>query len=182
MSLTTEHRGHEIRYGENSDKWTCSDLNITALTLTKCKAKIDQFYLKLRKQSAVNCLKVSGAHSAPKIEEADIIDYIEKVTQGGGWTNKPVVVVDHTVAIMATSRWKDSDRKVRSSEKISRLCLDTPENRALFAEAERIYREVLIPAEEQFKAALDAIPRVTVENIAELVKIKETEGEITDDG
>lgn len=169
MSLETEHRGYKIRYSENGDEWTCYDAGngMTAPTLSKMKEKIDRMALAERKASSFRCLEFSG-YSSVDTEDASIIEYLGPTVEGGGWTGKPHYISKHKVASVANRKGKE--RPTRRESDLSNFLPDTPEVRAALEDLARLHK-VAEEARKAFDAARKAIPRVTVADIAPLVKL-----------
>lgn len=173
--ITTTYRGHEIRYGENSDEWYCSDLESggqSHASLAKLKAKIDKMYLDLRKKAAVKAFEINtGYYEKPSLNETTVIEYVGQAKvrdySKGGHTLGP-----HKVACVATRR--GNDRPSRAEMEMSGLMPDTPEAHAAFAEALRL-AEIAEAARKVAVATQAAVPRLSLDDIADLVKIKESE-------
>lgn len=172
MSIKTEYRGHSISYSENSDEWWCQDINYSNVSMQKVKAKIDAFYLKLRRESAVPCYEISS-FGGPSKTESTIIEFVKTVEQRA-WATHAVTRVEQKVA--AVAKRAGSERAARREVGIETLMPETPAALAAFAEAERLYEDVR-KAEAAFRAAFDAIPRITLDDVAALKKIKEGEVE-----
>jgi len=177
--IKTEYRGHGIIYSENGDEWWCSDINYTNGSLQKIKARIDKMYLDLRKRSATPAFEISN-YNGPVKTEATVVEYIGEVWEGGGWnTKKPRQLVDHKIAVVA--KRTGSEKASRREEKLSTLMATTPEAEAAFAEYVRLHA-IAREAKKVADAAFDAIPRLTLDDVAELVRIKKTEGEAFKEG
>jgi len=172
MSMKTEYRGHNITYSENSDEWNCYDIGYSNISMQKVKAKIDAFYLKLRKASAVQCYEISG-HGRIQKTESTIIEFVKTVEQKA-WSTGKVTRTDHKVAVVA--RRDGNERASRRETDIQMLMPETEEAHAAFAEAERLYERV-VKAQKEFDTAYAAIPRVTLADIEALRNIKEGEAD-----
>ncbi|MER9652501.1 hypothetical protein NKJ26_03150 [Mesorhizobium sp. M0152] len=177
--IETTYRGHTISYGENSDEWYCADLDHggnSHVSLAKLKAKIDKMYLDLRRKAAVKAFEISsGPYERPSLNEATVIEYVGQAktynsrAPGGGRYELGA----HKVAVIATRH--GNDRASRAEKEIQTLMPATPEAHAAFAEAIRL-AEIARAAKTEADAALKAVPRLSLDDIAELVRIKETEG------
>ncbi|MER9833401.1 hypothetical protein NKJ28_00290 [Mesorhizobium sp. M0145] len=172
--IETTYRGHLIRYGENSDEWYCRDLEVgggSHVSLAKLKAKIDKMYLDLRRKAAVKVFEVNGGYSSkPSITEATIIEYVRPFAEKD-WKG----VVGRTRHKVATVAQRNgSERASRAEKELSDLMPDTSEAQAAFAEALRL-AEIAAEAQKAATEALNRIPRLTLDDIAELVRIKESE-------
>ncbi len=168
--ISTECRGYKISFGDNSEEWSCSELTLYGFAkLSTLKARIDKLFLDERKKSAVQCFEISGYHGA-EITPATIVEFIatsggQKRSYGGA---EPI---KHKVAVVAQR--KNSERAARRETELSSLMPDTPQAHeawAVFVEKDRIARE----AKKAADAAYEHLPRVTVEMVAELKRIKES--------
>ncbi|TIT80123.1 MAG: hypothetical protein E5W57_04120 [Mesorhizobium sp.] len=173
--IETTYRGHLIRYGENSDEWYCSDLesgNNSHASLAKLKAKIDKMYLDLRKKAAVKAFEINPGYMGrlPECIEATVTEYLKTFTEKN-WKGVEGPT-RHKVAAVALRR--DNDRASRAEKELANLMPDTPEAHAAYAEALRLY-EVTKAAQLAADEAFKAIPRLSLDDIRELVRIKETE-------
>ena len=171
MALETEYRGYLIRYSENGDEWTCYDMGsgaaASAPTLSKMKAKIDKYLLGIRKEAAVECLELE-TYSGLRITDAVIIEYLGPKVEGGGWNRKPAHVSSHKVAAMAqrTGRERTSRRETDLRDFIP----NTPAANEAIDLARRLGNAAK-DAERAYKEAVAAIPRLTIDDIAELVRV-----------
>lgn len=179
MGLSTEYRGYVISYSENGDVWNCFDCKVEASTLGKAKAKIDALHLKMRKASAVDAFElVTNYGKPPELEDCKIIDYVRAVHDHNWMTSAPPRLVDHEVASMAHRR--GSERKSRRNVKLSGIIKPGPETDAAFDEAVRLWR-IFYDADQAFKAAIEAIPRLTLADIDGLVTASKAKIEEDDD-
>ncbi|TGT90884.1 MULTISPECIES: hypothetical protein [unclassified Mesorhizobium] len=173
--IETTYRGHLIRYGENSDTWYAHDLGFEASnqSLAKLKTQIDKMYLDLRKKAAVKAFEIRPGYMGqlPTCAEATVTEYLksfsEKDYRTGGQT-----LTRHKVAVVALRR--DNDRASRAEKELSDLMPNTPEAQAAYDEALRLY-EVTKAAQKAADEAFKAIPRLSIDDIRELVRIKESE-------
>lgn len=177
MTIKTEHRGHTIIYSENGDEWWCSDINYSNVSLQKVRARIDKMYLDLRKKSATPCFEISNYGKGDKVESS-VVEYLDEIWEGGGWNLKtPRHLANHKVAVVA--KRQGSEKSSRREAKLSELMPVTDEANAAFEEFRRL-RDIAIDAQRVANAAFDAIPRLKIEDVAELVRIKKTEGSSDD--
>lgn len=170
VSIEVEYRGYTIRYSENGDEWVCYDIAsgkaAAAPTLSKMKGKIDKYMLGIRKESAVTCLEIHS-YGNLKFHEANVIEYLGPRLDGGAWTSRERHVSEQQVAVMAA---RDKERPSRQEIGLARLAPIGPETDAAIAEAQRL----LVIADDANKAyaeAVKGIPRLTLADIEELVKI-----------
>lgn len=178
MALETEHRGYTIRYSENGDEWTSYDAGtgMSAPTLSKLKEKIDRMIAAQKKKTAVEFLVIEEAisgkrqtllidakatgYAGPKIESLNIYSSTQKVVKG------------HKVEAVYVGRsWGASNTKAaRRVIDIEKCCPDTDATRAAVAEANRLGK-LVEEAERAHRDAIKAIPRLTLSDIEELVKL-----------
>lgn len=136
--IKTEHNGHGVRYVENQDVWRCWELDVEANTLSALRAKINKIDADGRRLDNVNVL---------------LLEY-------DGSSHEAVATIlsgDHAWLMIG----KDG-KPQRRKEKLSRIVLDTPDNRRLLKDAQT----ALFAARKADKTAremIEAIPRVTTE-------------------
>ena len=171
MTIETEYRGYRITYSENGDEWACYDIasgrGATALTLSKMKARIDKYLLGVREDASVACLELQSYGRTEPIE-VTIIEYLGPKIEGGGYSGKPYHVASQQVATMGARHGKE--RQSRRETDLSKCVPLGPETDAALAEARRL-GEIMLDAENAYKAAVAAIPRVTIDQIDELIKV-----------
>lgn len=171
--MKTEYRGLTISYGDNTDQWNCFDIGYSNVSIGKVKARIDAWFLKIRKESAVPCFVLSDISSGLDKTEGSIIEYVRAIEKRSwGLAKQEVIGIDHRVAVSALHL--GGGRKSRQELDLNKLMVDTPGAHAAFAKAQQLYGAVT-KARAAYTAAVEAIPRVGVESIQELVKIHETE-------
>ncbi|UUV43026.1 hypothetical protein RCAQUAPHINA_56 [Rhodobacter phage RcAquaphina] len=166
--IETEYRGHRIIYSENGEDWYCPDIEKSnAPTLSKVKAKIDRMYLDMRKRAAFSGFEI-GSYQGPKFTPTVIVDYIEEKVERS-W-NDPKVIRSrkHVVAAVAQRGYKE--KAARRHCDLQEIAPDTPETHAAFQVAEARWAD-LEQARKAYENAVAAIPRVTIEDIADLVKV-----------
>lgn len=110
----TEHRGYRIRYNDNSDVWTCSELGFEHQALSKLRERINRYLQKLAKTADLVPAYLIGHHDSA--EEVHVTSIGEPDKAGSRvWIAYP----EHSKGYGRT----------RSLEPIGRIVLDTPENR-----------------------------------------------------
>jgi hypothetical protein len=168
MSLSTEYRGYTIRYNDNSDEWTCADLGRknSAPTLSKMKANIDDYLRSIRKEAAVICYELN-AHLSIKLTEATVTEYIGPTIDGSSWGSNPRHVSGHKVAIAA--KREGNERIVRREGRLKDCVPMTEEAAQAITEAKRLER-IAKAAQADYERAIKAIPRLTIDDVAGLVK------------
>ena len=168
--IEVEHRGYTIRFNENSDEWYCSALSgksYSAAKLSTVKAAIDRMLLSVRKASAYPCYEIGGSyHRDPMKHSAKIIEFVGTKIERD-YSNRPKPP-KHIVASVAQRN--HSEKASRREVNISELMPDTPEAHAAFALFENACARER-EAHAATLAAFDAIPRVTLDMIPDLVKI-----------
>lgn len=171
--IETEYRGHTIRYNDNSDEWSCSDLGFRSShqSLKKVKERIDKMYLDLRKAAALPCYEIS-TYGDPSKTEAKITEYIGARFERDYKSNERKLK-GYKVAVVAKRR--NNDKASRAEADLESLMPDTPEALAVFAEVEAAYEKVKA-AKAVYDETVARLPRLTVDDIVELKRIKETEG------
>lgn len=173
MSIEVEHRGYKIHYAENGDVWRCWDLNgkdAENAALSKVKQAIDRVLLKERKENAVTCYEISSGSSFSAIE-AQIIEYIGPKIERPyrrDMSRIPKQVTGHTVKAVAKRRM--NDRASAQNGELRGYAPMTPEVEEAIARAEYAKGE-LNAARKRYEDVLNAIPRMTLADIADLVRI-----------
>ncbi|KAB2776512.1 hypothetical protein F9L00_14350 [Brucella anthropi] len=172
--IKTEYRGHTIAYGENSDEWHCLDVNFASASLLKVKSRIDKMYLDMRKQSAVDVFEMSkgGVNSMPVLTPSLIVDFVKTKLEKSFYGRDAEPVEKHIVAVAAQRA--HSTKVARREANINELMPSTPA-------AERAWGEYLIACEglraahAKAERAYRAIPRVSLEDVAALKAIKDSQ-------
>lgn len=166
--IKTEYRGHEILYNENTDEWTCYDIDYRGPALSKVRARIDKMYLELRKTAAVGCFLLDGGNwSAPSAIPATVVEYLGDQRTFSGF-KQPAT----KVAVVSKSR--GSGKSARSHTELDRLMPDTPEAHEALRAAEEAFAR-LKDAKAAYDAAYAAVPRLTVDDVQGLKRIKDSE-------
>lgn len=168
--IQTVHRDYAIRYSENEDNWRCYDLDLEDASLAKLKERIDKLLLKVRKESAVDVLIVGSEHSSHfTVTEGRAIDakvgFERQRSSYSSEAKEPI----RKVSLGIFSNRRGGDRGGKSFYPISDVSLPTPEVYAAIAEVERL-RKIAKAAEEAVKAAVRAIPRISEEDVAGLIR------------
>lgn len=171
MSIETAHRGYTVRFSENEDNWRCYDLDLENASLAKLKEQIDKLLLKVRKESAVDVLIVGSEYSSHfTVTEGRAIDAkIGYERHRSGYTGQETKEPTRKVSLGIFSNRRGGDRGGKSFYPISDVSLPTPEVYAAVAEVERL-RKIAKAAEEAVRAAVRAIPRISEEDVAGLIR------------
>lgn len=178
------HRGYVIRYNENADEWSCSDAGYySSPKLSNVKQRIDKILLDVRKKAALDVFSIGGSADIRAGKNAvRIIEYLgrEKVSSlRANYGSGGKVDGEHKVAAFGKDGW--SEKKARREYTINNLMPDTSEAHAAFARYEEACARER-EAKQATKVAFEAIPRVTIDMISELVRIAdapETEKDAT---
>lgn len=170
--LVIHYRGHEIKWSENMEEWTCYDLSgkvRSADKPSKIKSAIDKMYLDRRKSMAISVLEIAhGGHSRAEMIDAKVTEYL-RCQKDSSWSSKKNPD-RHFVAVSALRG--GNDRMSRVEKEITELAMDTPEVRAAYA----AYSEAYAKSQEWLKEAnklREAIPRLTVEAIQPMIDLYE---------
>lgn len=171
MSLSVEYRGYTIRYSENGDVWDSDAFKTfkhSAPTLSKAKEKIDNLLRDVRKQAALQCFELTGGHNAPYgFRESTIIEYEGPKLEGGSWTGKKQYVDTHKVGIVSN---RSGTKSARADGYLNTLVHATTEDQMKVDQANRLLSQAKA-IEDEAKALIKSIPRVTLDDIQELVRI-----------
>lgn len=166
----TEYRGHKIRWSNNADEWTCYDLSDKVRSsprLSLIKAAIDRLYLAERKSIATPCFEIgyNGERT-----ESNVVEYlgfkIQRSWSGGDQKT------EHKVAVVA--KRTGSERPSRCERDLYSLMPVSAEAEAAYSEFKRL-REIEKRAKADADAALEAVPRLTLDDIQALVDLHNRE-------
>lgn len=171
QKIAIQYRGFEITFSENAGTWRCWDLDIENVDISKVKAKIDHTALKLRKENSFDCLYLGHED---ELIPAKIIEYLGEVKEKGPpFGTGPLVHKGYLVAAMRPG-YSVSDRPSRQKDRLKSFVRPGPTADAIQAEI-RAERETIKRAQERILELRGRYPRVTIEDIATLVKIAEGE-------
>lgn len=135
------YRGHSIRFAENQEVWRCFPLDVEGEKLATVKRKIDKVISEARKLTEAQTAIVFDP-SWNTIVPVKVIAFAEPRKKGA----EP----DSAWCMVTTSeRYFDEEKKTtayrpverREKKSLAGLKADTPENRATFAEIERLKSE-----------------------------------------
>lgn len=173
MSLETEYRGYTIRYSENADEFQVLDVQGPkgrAPTLSKMKEKIDALYRQEREAAALDCYELQKGSSSPEtvLLEARLTEYEGPLVQRPWAHHQKAYISEQKVA--SISRRGGSSKAARRTAKLENMAPIGPETDAAVDEYLRL-RGIENEAKAAADAAFAAIPRVTLEDISELVRI-----------
>jgi hypothetical protein len=156
MRIETEFRGYAIYYSENEDVWRCHALDMDAETLTKLKNKIGRYLARIAKTAeSIPAFHVAYGDSFHPCNIVSVSNSLNYKKEPEVWTFTE-----------RQEMWRGEYRTVRDRKKYdaSSIILDTPENRVLIAEAERL-RAIERHAKKEADAAARIIPRVDVSTL-----------------
>lgn len=156
LKFSDNYRGYKVHFSENMDQWTCHALGYSNQSLAKVKAKIDRTCLAIRKKGAREALapQYLGSFRAGRI-----IEYIGK--QG---KNRYDRSSHDRVGFIG------DDKGGRTIEKLTDLVKPGPESDAYLSFKEAKDAEILA-LQNELKDALAALPRYTLEDIEDLVRV-----------
>jgi cation transport regulator ChaC len=158
--ITTTHKGMDIHWAENEDAWSCMELKYSSPSLSKVKKRIDVFRKKERDSITYKAVYLGTFNN--KFEEVEIVEYLGE--------SKRSYAKGHKVAVMRVSGFKG--RRSRNEDRLNELALDLPEVHAKGREIKEI--EAQIDALNTRKREIfDSIPRLTLDDIPELVAYRE---------
>jgi hypothetical protein len=156
IPIETEFRGYTIRYAENEDVWRCHQLDMDGSTLTQLKDKIGRYLARIARAAEVTPAfhYVYGGRFEPCfiVSVSNTLNY-KKQPEVWTYTEREEV-------------WRGSTRTVKDRKRFDAdsMILDTPENRLLIDEAERL-RALADAADKAAKEAARIIPRVDVSTL-----------------
>lgn len=175
MVIETEYKGYRILYNDNSDEWSCSDLDVSDPALSKVKAKIDKILNSRRKLESVSAfyLRTDSKPFTVSLTDATVVEYLgPNVVNDYNVTRlpsgaSPKVQRGHKIAVMVGL---DGERASRRNMPLSHLVADTPETHAAIKVAQDAGAAAKA-ADAEYRAAVAAIPRLTTDQIAGLVAV-----------
>ena len=150
-----EHNGYSIRFDERDDKWECYELKVASKSLKAVKAEINKIDADARRLEAVRLIELRS--------------YETRQMTG------TLMAGESSVWCMVKGRGNEAPRREKAS--LANLVLDTPENRAVIAQAQALARQ----ARELGQARADllaAIPRVTAEELKAITPTPSTVKEL----
>lgn len=177
MSLIkTEYRGYTITYREDENVWRCAALNDNGgSSLLAVKGKIDKLHLELRKEAAVPAYFLGFERR----EECRVIEYLGQNISRERVNGEYVNVPSFTVAVL--SREDGKSKWSRSIKNLRNLIPATPEAEKAWEEYLRLKAEIAA-ASRKAEKALEAIPRLTIEEIQGLVALADPDGSASEGG
>lgn len=172
--IETEYQGHRIIYNDNTDQWTCRDLDVADAALSKVKDKIGKMLKATRKAEAVSVLLLSDsvAHAAPavRLTEATLVEYLGPNMERDYHHSRPAQTRQKGHKVAAMYRRSANDRASRQTAKLTDFVPDTPEAHAAVKVAQDA-AAAIAAAITTYRDAVAAIPRVTPNDIAGLIAI-----------
>lgn len=169
--IEVNHRGYTIHYNENTDEWCASGANMFShAKLTTVRGKIDQMLRAERQASSVPAFFIDADpfRGPQNPEPATVIEYVRERWDRDYKTGLNVMR-GHTVAVMAGGIGM-KDRKSRRDVNMESLMPANPEALAAYSNYLDIKHE-LQKLVVKARQAVAAVPRLTLEDIAELHRI-----------
>ena len=164
-SLTTTHKGKEIRFSEHTETWDCGDLNLSDPSLPKLRKKIDTALRRARSNAAYACLLMpspylSSAGGEVKPVAATVTEYL-------GTEKNYKKVEQHKVAVMAVYM---GQKKTRQKKGLGDVIHDTDHNRCVLAEMARL-QEVYNTTAKLYTEQAKLLTRVNMDDLTDLVEV-----------
>jgi len=169
-TIKTTHRGFEIEYVVDKDKWVCPDLSLENGQLRLLRIAIDRTLHNTRKAMAVECVTIGSFN---KVSLGKIVEFAGYHSDWGYSRRHPGYDknVDKIpqVWIMGEKRQKvdlaDCVRPGPEADAFRTLC--------------DVTRDEIVNLERRVREARVALPRLTESDIADLIKIaKDTEDKV----
>ena len=142
--FTIDYRGYAITFSENREVWWCQALDLDAEKLSTVKAKIDRIVAASRKISNVPAI-YKDYHD--HLKDVTLVAIAQPRKERSGVEAEPSQAwcmvpgreryFDHN-----TGKYEYRDVLAREKLSLSQLFKDTPENRSIMAEAERLQAEI----------------------------------------
>jgi hypothetical protein len=159
----TSHRGYPIRYGINSDRWTCNELNLEAEKLSTLKGQIDRAIRRFNEDGIqVVGIQHSKLGKVFKVVATRMVNRNRLKPGSHLYEWRPVREVD-----AYGSSYGDRP-KLHKNQDMAEFAPDNPTTHQMLAEHER-----LVAAAEAARRKADdylaTIPRITEADIAELI-------------
>lgn len=161
--LQIEYRGYAIHFAENQEVWRCQALDVDGERLATVKAKIDRVIAASRKlDNPVPVIYVDYSYRAKPVE---VISLAQPPKDRSG--NAQAEPTAAWCMVPERERYFDRekgeyayrDTKARQKIKLDSLYIDTTENRAALAEAQRLQDKITAATEER-KAVLKGMTMV----------------------
>lgn len=175
--IEIQYRGYAISFGHNSGLWSCRELDLENIDISKVKAGIDRICLKLRKENAVDCLYLTHGD---ELHPAKIIEYAGHSTKRIGPAGTGPRVFEHHLVYAMRPSYSSTDRHSRQRDNLDSFIQPGPLTDAILAEINS-ERETIKRAKQRIYELKQQYPRVTIDDIQALVKIAAVEAEAGED-
>lgn len=153
--MIVEYRDYKCSFDENDETWDCQDLSLDGLpTLKALKSRIDKHLVSMRRIGNVPAIYLHNGWGGVDIR-AIMLTTIAEDKEAAAW------------GFVEKKTRNDHVTRERQKYHCTNVALDTPETRRLIKAAKEIYEKVKA-AEIEYKAAFDAIPRITAEALKTL--------------
>jgi hypothetical protein len=157
--VTVPYLGAKIVLDEDANLWKCDEVGYQNVSLKKVRKRVEQHRSQQRAAQAVSGFFI-GKDGAGQVLECEILRYIG--------LRSPWVGDDGQPKVQATWNTPHADKPVKRDTNLSEIVADTPENRAVLDEAAAL-RKQAYDLIKQATAKVGALPRMTVEDIPEMV-------------
>lgn len=158
-NLTIEHKGRELRFNENDESWSCSEMSMHASSLNALKTKLDKFDAQARKV-AIPVARVD--HRGETCDRVTIVticapkDWEKNYSWANGKRNEPSPTVWVTEI--------DGNKTKRSKVRLNRLVAPDEHNMVAVALAAQKCRDA-DKLKYEAMAIIAAIPRLSLDDL-----------------
>lgn len=166
----TTHRGYNIQYGINSDRWSCSDLNLEADKLSTLKGQIDKA-IKVANEGGIPVIGIGGgwggsAHYGKVVRAVRSYTRLENrpVPGTGRYEYQKVRKID----VYGNARGEDR-KSLSKNREITEFAPDNQTTHDMLIEHERL-SNAAAAARQKADDYLATIPRLTEADIAEIIE------------
>lgn len=156
--VTVPYLGAKIVLDEDANLWKCDEVGYQNVSLKKVRKRVEQHRSQQRAAQAVSGFFI-GKDGAGQVLECKILRYIG--------THSPWAEGDGA-KVEATWNTPFAAKPAKRDTNLSEIVADTPENRAVLEEAAAL-RKQAYDLIKQATAKVGALPRMTVEDIPEMV-------------
>jgi hypothetical protein len=166
-SAIYRHRGHDIRYNENNEVWSCHALNVEHVQLSRVKEMINKIDKQAR-ELGEDGVRVLIVHDYGSVEMKEAYAYAIDANREDVWvtTTKEHYARHGGKSIVDT----------RKKAKIDTLVLDTPETRAAIQAYLDAEKEVQRVARER-REYLKTLPRLTMPELKPVEALSEDDSQ-----
>lgn len=155
--ILTEYKGYKIVYSDNGDEWSCSEADIRSPSLLKIKRRIDNLTRAARSEASVGALDLS-------YDKGTEVKVVEFLGDSRHYKSRCAVLGLRHTSDSKVTRWEVT---------LGDLCAKTHSNMTALKDAEALRAEAA-KLNKKANEIVRAIPRLTKDDIAELIKLAET--------